>query len=271
MDKFLKKSRPREAEEQPDADAAAASKVARTSAASGSDAKPLAPEVASLIEHLTDPQWREALRGEVCKSYFAQIARAVSLERGKKTVFPPAPEVFSAFNLTPLPEVRVVVLGQDPYHGPGQAHGLAFSVARGVAVPPSLKNIYKELQDDCPGFKPPQHGHLAGWARQGVLMFNATLTVRRGEANSHAKLGWQDFTDAVIRVLDARTTPNVFILWGGFAQKKGKMISRTRHKVIEAAHPSPLSVTKFRGCRVFSKANEYLEQKGFAPIDWAAL
>ena len=150
-------------------------------------------------------------------------------------------------------QVRVVIIGQDPYHGASQAHGLCFSVSRGVAVPPSLRNIYTELEADVPGFKRPSHGNLESWARRGVLLLNATLTVRSGEANSHEKYGWQTFTDSVIHVLNARATPIVFILWGGFAQKKGKMINRNRHHVIEAAHPSPLSVTKFRGCKVFSK------------------
>ena len=192
-------------------------------------------------------------------------------EREKKTVFPPAPHVFSAFNLTSLPAVRVVVLGQDPYHGPSQAHGLAFSVNKGVQVPPSLKNIYTELEADVPGFKRPSHGFLNGWAEQGVLLLNASLTVRKSEANSHKDFGWQTFTDAVVRLLNARKEPIVFLLWGGFAQKKGKMISRERHHVIECAHPSPLSVTKWRGCKVFSKANAYLEKKGLQPIDWSAL
>mmetsp|Transcript_20658 Transcript_20658/g.52615 ORF Transcript_20658/g.52615 Transcript_20658/m.52615 type:complete len:287 (-) Transcript_20658:3660-4520(-) len=209
--------------------------------------------VASLLSHLSDPGWTDALQRETQKAYFVELANKVAAERNSKTVFPPENQVFSAFNLTPLDDVRVVILGQDPYHGRGQAHGLAFSVAHGIAVPPSLKNIYTELEQDIAGFRRPSHGNLEGWARGGVLMFNATLTVRMSEANSHEKYGWQTFTDAVIRVLNAREMPTVFILWGGFAQKKGKMINRSRHYVIETAHPSPLSVTKFRGCKCFSQ------------------
>lgn len=212
--------------------------------------------MATLLEHFTEPHWRAALEAEVAKPYFAELARFVTAERAKKTIFPPERDVFSAFNFTPLPDVRVVILGQDPYHGAGQAHGLCFSVGRGVQVPPSLKNIYTELEADIPGFKRPMHGNLEGWAKRGVLMVNATLTVRKGEANSHEKFGWQTFTDAVVRVLSARAEPIVFILWGGFAQRKGKVINRQRHFVIEAAHPSPLSVTKFRGCKVFSKVSD---------------
>ena len=208
---------------------------------------------AGLLESLTEPGWLAALEREVAKPYFSTLAAKVAGERARKTVYPPASQVFSALNLTPLDQVRVVILGQDPYHGTGQAHGLAFSVARDVAVPPSLKNIYTELETDLPGFKRPSHGNLEAWARRGVLLLNAGLTVRAHEANSHKEFGWHTFTDAVIQALNQRSTPIVFILWGGFAQKKGKIINRSRHGVIEAAHPSPLSVTKFRGCRVFSK------------------
>ena len=192
-----------------------------------------------------------------------------STQRQKKTVYPPPESVFATFNLTPLRDVRVVILGQDPYHGAHQAHGLAFSVCRGVAVPPSLKNIYTELEQDVPGFKRPAHGNLEAWARRGVLLLNASLTVRAHEANSHEKWGWQTFTDAVVRTLNQRSEPLVFILWGGFAQKKGKMINRSKHHVIEAAHPSPLSVTKFRGCKCFSKANQALVKRGMDEVDWS--
>ena len=229
-----------------------------------------APEAAELLASLHDESWRAALGDEVGKEYFASLARAVAKDRAKKRVYPPANEVFTTFNLTPLPDVRVVILGQDPYHGPGQAHGLSFSVGRGVAVPPSLKNIYNELESDLAGeFRRPTHGHLASWARRGVLMLNATLTVRAGEANSHEKLGWQTFTDKVIKILNARADPIVFILWGGFARKKAAIVNRSRHCVIETAHPSPLSVTKFRGCKCFSKANEYLRSRDQEPLDWS--
>lgn len=223
-----------------------AAKVAR--------AEPETPSkpAAALLQDLTEPGWSAALHKETGKPYFVELASKVALEREKKTVFPPAAQTFNALNLTPLDQVRVVILGQDPYHGPGQAHGLAFSVPHGIQVPPSLKNIYTELAEDVPGFKRPSHGNLESWARRGVLLLNASLTVRRSEANSHEKYGWQTFTDAVIRVLNARETPMVFILWGGFAQKKGKIINRERHRVIEAAHPSPLSVTKVRACRAVS-------------------
>jgi len=262
--------RDREEEEGVAADVGGPSKAMRPdleSAAPAHDDEHCA-EVAALLETLTDPGWHAALRREVDKPYFAQLAAKVATELNTKTIFPPAADVFSAFNLTPLDTVRVVILGQDPYHGRGQAHGLAFSVARGVVVPPSLKNIYTELEQDVPEFRRPGHGNLDSWARRGVMLLNATLTVRMSEANSHEKFGWQTFTDAVIRVLNARETPTVFILWGGFAQKKGKMINRERHCVIETAHPSPLSVTKFRGCKCFSAANAFLEKKGLAPIDW---
>lgn len=208
-----------------------------------------------LLSHLTGAGWRDALAAEASKPYFAQLASAVAAERAKsKAVYPPEQDTFRAFNLTPLDQVRVVIIGQDPYHGPGQAHGLSFSVPPGVAPPPSLKNIYKELADDLGTFSAPTHGNLEAWARRGVFMLNASLTVRAHEANSHAQLGWQTFTDAVIKAVNARCQSVVFILWGGFAKKKGVVINRQTHHVIETAHPSPLSVTKFRGCKCFSKA-----------------
>jgi len=289
MMRFLK--RPRD-EDQPSTSATAtndgASKVARP------EPPPQSEAVTALLGHLTEPGWLAALRREFGKSYFAELANKIAAERKTKSIFPPeqyAPlehravsfpsqpsffrstrdprrHVFSAFNLTPLDAVRVVILGQDPYHGRGQAHGLAFSVSRGVEVPPSLKNIYTELEQDVKDFRRPAHGNLESWAQRGVMMVNATLTVRQGEANSHQAYGWQTFTDAVIRVLNSKETPTVFILWGGFAQKKCTMINRSRHCVIETAHPSPLSVTKFRGCRCFSAANEFLVKMGQQPIDW---
>ena len=222
----------------------------------------------ALFAQITDPGWREALRPTFAKQPFRKLAASVAEERKKKTVFPPADEVFNAFNATPLADVRVVILGQDPYHGPGQAHGLCFSVAHGVQTPPSLKNIYKELTTDVPGFKTPAHGNLQSWAAQGIFLLNASLTVRKGEANSHAQLGWQEFTDEVIKVLNRQPQKIVFILWGGFAQKKAARLNESKHCVLKAAHPSPLSVTKFLGCKVFSRTNAFLEKQGQQAIDW---
>lgn len=227
--------------------------------------------VDSLTNSLTDPGWREALNSQFAEPYFVDIARFVAEERGKHTVHPPADLVFSAFNVTPLDKVKVVILGQDPYHEPNQAHGMCFSVLPGVTPPPSLKNMYKELEQDISGFKIPDHGHLVNWAEQGVLLLNATLTVREGhkEANSHSKCGWQKFTDEVIRTLNDRADSVVFLLWGGFAQKKGKIVDTSRHRVIECAHPSPLSVKKWRGCQTFSKCNAMLRELGRTEIDWS--
>lgn len=221
-----------------------------------------------LFEELAEPEWRAALQRECGKPYVAQMAEQLAAEQQQHEVFPPVGQIFTAFNAVPLSKVRVVIIGQDPYHGPGQAHGLCFSVLRGVATPPSLKNIYKELETDVEGFEPPAHGNLQTWANQGVFMLNATMTVRKANANSHQKMGWQTFTDAVIKLINEETQGVVFILWGGFAQKKGRVINRNRHCVLEAAHPSPLSVTKFRGCKVFSKTNAYLLKQGQQPIDW---
>jgi len=224
----------------------------------------------ALTNALRESAWREALAGELAQPYFAQVARFVAEERARHMVYPEADKVFEAFNLTPLSELKVVVIGQDPYHEPGQAHGLCFSVLPGVPPPPSLKNIYKELAADIQGFKVPAHGHLVQWAQQGVLLLNATLTVRSGhtEANSHAGCGWQRFTDAVIQVINKRRRGVVFLLWGGFAQKKGKLVDRSRHAVLEAAHPSPLSARKWHGCRIFSKCNEALRAHGQAEVRW---
>jgi len=225
----------------------------------------------ALTSGLTDTEWKEALSGEFSKPYFLEIARFVEEERSKFKVHPPPDQVFSALNVTPLSKVRVVVLGQDPYHEPGQAHGMCFSVQKGITTPPSLKNMYKELTADIPGFKAPSHGFLMNWAERGVLLLNATLTVREGhkEANSHAKCGWQKFTDEVIRVLSNRDKGIVFLLWGGFAQKKGKIIDAERHSVIECAHPSPLSARKWHGCKTFSRCNAELKRLGHEEIDWS--
>ena len=195
--------------------------------------------------------------------------RASLVSRGKSgvTIYPPPENWFSAFNLTPFNEVKVVVLGQDPYHGPNQAHGLCFSVLPGVPIPPSLRNIYKELKEDV-GVEPVGHGHLETWATQGVFLLNSVLTVEHGAAASHQGLGWEVFTDAVIEALNTRTANTVFMLWGGYAKRKGQMIDQNRHLVLQCAHPSPLSVRGFTGCRHFSKANEYLINCGKEPVDW---
>jgi len=184
-------------------------------------------------------------------------------------VYPKPSDVFNAFDLTPFNEVKVVILGQDPYHGANQAHGLSFSVQKGVAIPSSLKNIYKELQADIPGFKIPAHGDLSSWAKQGVLLLNATLTVRAGEPGSHQKMGWEQFTDKAIEVLSAEKSGLVFMLWGRYAQAKASLIDPTKHVVLTAAHPSPFSAYNgFFGCTHFSKANAYLVKKGEKPIIW---
>jgi len=226
--------------------------------------------VAELVDMLSNKAWKDALAEEFTKPYFGEIAKFVCAERAAGAVHPPVDKVFSAFNETPLNKLRVVIIGQDPYHEPGQAHGMCFSVLPGVKPPPSLKNIYKELVEDVPGFKTPDHGYLLPWAQQGVLLLNATLTVREGhkEANSHSKCGWQKFTDEVIKVVNTRTEGVVFLLWGGFAQKKGKIVDTTRHRVLETGHPSPLSVKKWRGCKVFSKCNSELKKMGKCEIDW---
>eukprot|EP00756_Hemistasia_phaeocysticola_P036445 Hpha_TRINITY_DN16643_c0_g11::TRINITY_DN16643_c0_g11_i1::g.181901::m.181901/K03648/UNG, UDG; uracil-DNA glycosylase len=253
-------------------DAAPATPVATTpsppSPASPDLPLPSDSGVAELIEGLRDPGWREALAGEFEKDYFKGVADFVAKRRKKGKVFPPAPDVFTALNETPPDKVRVVILGQDPYHDVGQAHGLCFSVRPGVKPPPSLKNMYKELAQDIPGFEAPAHGFLIEWARQGVLLLNATLTVDAHQANSHKACGWQKFTDAIIAHVSARCHNVVFMHWGGFAQKKGKIVDRERHVVLETAHPSPLSVTKWRNCRVFSKCNAELERLGRGAVNW---
>ncbi|MGY2895335.1 uracil-DNA glycosylase [Deinococcus sp. UYEF24] len=212
--------------------------------------------------------WQSALEAEFAAPYFHTLKDFLVEERAAHTIYPPAADVFSALRFTPLEKVKVMVLGQDPYHGAGQAHGLSFSVRPGVRVPPSLQNIYKELQTDIPGFVPPRHGYLRSWAEQGVLMLNAVLTVRAGEANSHAGKGWEGFTDAVIRAVNAKDEQVVFVLWGAYARKKAKLITGKQHTIIESAHPSPLSVTKFMGTRPFSQVNAALEEAGETPIDW---
>ncbi|VDN50475.1 unnamed protein product, partial [Dracunculus medinensis] len=186
-------------------------------------------------------------------------------------IFPPSDLIFNAFNLTPLSDVRVVIIGQDPYHNDKQAHGLCFSVSKGVMPPPSLLNIFKELRADIPKFKMPNHGCLESWARQGVFLLNATLTVEAHKANSHSHIGWQKFTDEVIQIISRNCKGVVFLLWGGFAHKKEKLIDDKKHIIIKNAHPSPLSAHKFLGCRCFSKANKSLIKLGKLPIDWCIM
>jgi uracil-DNA glycosylase len=214
--------------------------------------------------------WKTPLLPEFQAEYMAQLKAFLADERDKgKTIFPPETDWFRALDLTPLDKVRVVILGQDPYHGPGQAHGLCFSVLPGVRPPPSLVNIYKELENDL-GLPRPRHGFLEHWAQQGVLLLNSVLTVEMAKAASHQKLGWERFTDAVIRLVNAKDEPVVFLLWGAYAQKKAAFVDASKHLILKAAHPSPLSAHNgFLGCRHFSKCNAYLDTKGMAPIDWA--
>jgi uracil-DNA glycosylase len=212
--------------------------------------------------------WSEVLKDSLEAPSFRKLERFVEGERRKHTVHPSEEELFSAFRLTPYSRVRVLLLGQDPYHGPGQAHGLAFSVKPGVPPPPSLVNIFKELQSDL-GLPPPASGSLVPWAEQGVLLLNAVLTVREGEANSHEGHGWEEFTDAVIRAVSAKPEPVVFVLWGNYARKKRKLIDTQRHEIIESLHPSPLSAAGgFFGSRPFSRINEALKLRGQPPIEW---
>lgn len=214
--------------------------------------------------------WHDVLAEEKEKPYFIETLSKVAQERASGiTVYPPQKDVFNAFRLTELGDVKVVILGQDPYHGPHQAHGLAFSVLPGVAVPPSLVNMYKELVTDIPGFERPTHGFLESWARQGVMLLNTVLTVEAGKAHSHAKFGWETFTDTVISAINEHREGVVFLLWGSHAQKKGSIIDRKRHHVLQAPHPSPLSAHRgFFGSAPFSQANEWLEKQGEKPVDW---
>ncbi|XP_035021637.1 uracil DNA glycosylase a [Hippoglossus stenolepis] len=216
--------------------------------------------------------WREELSPEFGKAYFKQLMDFVSGERKRHTVFPPAEHVFTWTQTCDIRDVKVVILGQDPYHGANQAHGLCFSVKKPVSPPPSLENIYKELISDIDGFQHPGHGDLTGWAQQGVLLLNAVLTVKAHQANSHKDKGWETFTDAVVQWLSNNMEGLVFMLWGSYAHKKGAAINRKRHHVMQAVHPSPLSVHRgFFGCKHFSKANELLKESGKSPIDWKAL
>lgn len=214
--------------------------------------------------------WQEHLGCEFDKDYMARLRAFLGAEKqAGKTLYPAGKDIFNAFNLTPFEQVKVVILGQDPYHGPNQAHGLCFSVQRGVKTPPSLVNIYKEIQRDL-GIAPASHGNLSHWAEQGVLLLNAVLTVEAGQAASHQKQGWETFTDQAIEHLNRDRDGLVFLLWGSHAQKKGRLIDRERHCVLTAPHPSPLSAHRgFLGCGHFSRANQYLLQQGETAIDWS--
>lgn len=214
--------------------------------------------------------WRRRLQGEFDSPYFGNLAESVRMAYRSRTVYPPAGRIFEAFDLTPFEDVKAVIIGQDPYHGPNQAHGLCFSVQPGVATPPSLQNIYHELELEYPGGNfEKRNGDLRHWAEQGVLLLNATLTVEAGRAGSHQGLGWERFTDAAIRILAENREGLVFMLWGSYAQRKGAFIDRRRHLVLEAPHPSPLSAYRgFFGCGHFKECNRYLESMGKAPIAW---
>lgn len=216
-----------------------------------------------------EPSWMNVLKEEFSKPYFKQLVLHLKTEKQLgKTIYPAGRFIFNAFDATPFQNVKVVILGQDPYHGPGQAHGLSFSVPAGVALPPSLLNIFKELQSDI-GLSMPSQGDLTHWAQRGVFLLNASLTVRQGEPMSHAQIGWATFTDTVISLLSEKREKLVFMLWGKFAKEKSVLIDEKKHLVLKAAHPSPLSAHQgFLGCRHFSEANQYLVKKGIDPIDW---
>lgn len=215
-----------------------------------------------------EPSWKKALEEEFGKEYFKNLSQFVREEYGHATVYPPPKNIFRAFDLTPFDDVRVVILGQDPYHGKGQANGLCFAVNKDVALPPSLQNIFKEIESDLGQKLVHRTGDLERWAKQGVLLLNATLTVRASQAGSHQHKGWEEFTDAAVKALNDKKEHLVFILWGNYAKQKGAHIDRSRHLVMESAHPSPFSATKFFGSKPFSKTNEYLVEHGEKPVDW---
>ncbi|CAM3572485.1 uracil-DNA glycosylase [Vibrio aquimaris] len=214
--------------------------------------------------------WHDVIGAEKLQDYFQQTLNFVESERALgKAVYPPAKDVFNAFRATEFGDIKVVILGQDPYHGPKQAHGLCFSVLPGIKPPPSLVNMYKELSQDIEGFEIPTHGYLQNWAEQGVLLLNTVLTVEKGKAHSHSKTGWETFTDRVIEAINQHQSDVIFLLWGSHAQKKGRFIDRKRHHILEAPHPSPLSAHRgFFGCRHFSRANHLLQSMGKSEIDW---
>jgi len=222
-----------------------------------------------VVDVKIEPGWKQVLEKEFNESYFEALVAFVKEEYKKSTVYPPAKFIFNAFELTPFEKVKVVILGQDPYHGPKQANGLAFSVNDGIAIPPSLVNIYKEIETDLGIKTKNKNGNLENWAKQGVLMLNATLTVRAGMAGSHQNKGWERFTDAVVRILSEQKENLVFILWGAYAQKKGRVIDENKHLVIKSVHPSPLSAFNgFFGSKPFSQTNAYLIFSGQYPIEW---
>ena len=215
-----------------------------------------------------EKSWQEVLQPEFDKPYFESLVGFVKQEYASRTIFPPAGQIFSAFNTCPFSDVKVVILGQDPYHGPGQAHGLCFSVNDGIPFPPSLQNIFKEITSDL-GIPAPKTGNLTRWAEQGVLLLNATLTVRASQAGSHQGKGWEEFTDSVIKIISEKAENVVFILWGSYAIKKKALINASKHCILTAPHPSPLSSYRgFFGCKHFSKTNTYLTSKGKTPIEW---
>ena len=222
-------------------------------------------EMQELIENST---WKTKLISEFQKPYFKLLEEYVELERNSSTIYPRAKDTFNALNLTSFENTKVVIIGQDPYHSPNQAHGLSFSVNYGIKIPPSLANIYKELKSDI-NFNIPSHGNLTTWANQGVLLLNATLTVRAGEPGSHQKKGWETFTDAIIKLISNEKENCAFLLWGNFAKTKINLIDLEKHLVLTAAHPSPLAGGAFFGCKHFSKTNEYLISKKIIPINWA--
>jgi uracil-DNA glycosylase len=216
-----------------------------------------------------EPGWKSKLKAEFDKEYFVKLTDFVRAEYGKGVVYPPGPLIFNAFDVCPFDKVKAVIIGQDPYHGPGQAHGLCFSVRDGIDYPPSLLNIFKEIESDL-GIRIKASGDLSRWAGQGVLLLNATLTVRAHQAGSHQRRGWEEFTDYVIRVLNDEKQNLVFFLWGAYAQKKGESIDRSRHLVLESVHPSPLSASRgFFGNRHFSRCNDFLVKNEISPIDWS--
>ena len=220
------------------------------------------------MEVRIEKSWKDALAEEFGKPYFESLVRFLHKEKAEgQMIYPPGSQIFRAFDLTPVENLKVVILGQDPYHGPGQAHGLSFSVSAGVPAPPSLKNIFKEIESDL-GVRMSGYPDLEKWARQGVLLLNAVLTVRAGTPTSHSKIGWEEFTDAVMRYISDNCEGVVFLLWGNFARSKSALIDHSRHHVLEAAHPSPLARGAFFGCRHFSKTNALLAAQGKTPIDW---
>lgn len=214
--------------------------------------------------------WQSILQQEEQQEYFVGIKQHIAQGRAEgKEIFPADEDIFNSFTMTPFEQVKVVILGQDPYHGPGQAHGLSFSVQKGIKIPPSLRNMYKELEQDIPAFTTPEHGCLEAWAQRGVLLLNTVLTVEKGQAHSHAKIGWEHFTDRIIATLNEQRQGVVFLLWGSHGQKKGRFMDQAQHHVLQGPHPSPLSAYRgFFGCGHFSKANALLEQQGQTPINW---